>query len=262
MYRRIESVRKNAMQLDELVSYLDDFLDTRAMPDYRDAFNGLQVQGKHDVKRIAVAVDACIATIEQAIGWGAELMLVHHGLFWGAKAPITGNYYRRIAPLIESGMALYSAHLPLDAHLEVGNNAVLMRKLGIEISGSFLPFEGVNIAYWGDTELPRVEFIQRVESVLNIKPLVMPFGTETVKRVGICTGGAGSDIARAAAVGCDTFLTGEGNHHTFFEAEERGINVLYAGHYATETVGVQALAAHLVDRFGFETTFLDHPTGL
>ena len=250
------------MELNELVSYLDDFLDTKAMPDYRDAFNGLQVQGKHDVKRIAVAVDACVATIEQAIGWGAELMIVHHGLFWGAKAPITGNYYRRIAPLIESGMALSSSHLPLDAHLEVGNNAVLMRKLDIEIGGSFLPFEGVNIAFWGDTEFSREAFVERVESVLNVKPLVMPFGSKTVRRVGICTGGAGSEIACAINAGCDTFLTGEGNHHTFFEAEEREINVLYAGHYATETVGVQALAAHLAERFGFETTFINHPTGL
>ncbi len=250
------------MKLEELVGYLDEYLDTKGMPDYRDAFNGLQVQGTHDIKRIAVAVDACRATITEAIGWGADMMITHHGLFWGVKAPITGNYYRRIAPLIQSGVALYSAHLPLDAHLEVGNNAVLMRKLGIEIGGSFLPFEGVNLAFWGETEMPRGEFVQRVRDVLKVEPLVMPFGPETVRRVGICTGGAGSEIARAVAAGCDTFLTGEGNHHTFFDAEEQGVNVLYAGHYATETIGVQALAAHLADRFGLETTFIDHPTGL
>ena len=250
------------MKLEELIGYLDSYLDIKGVPDYRDAFNGLEVEGTREVQRIAVAVDACLATITEAIGWGADLMIVHHGLFWGAKAPITGNLYRRIAPLIQSGVALYSAHLPLDAHPEVGNNAVLMRKLGIEIGGSFLPFEGVDIAFWGDTELARSEFIGRVRDLLEVEPLVMPFGSETVRRVGVCTGGAGSDIARAAAAGCDTFLTGEGNHHTFFEAEERGINVLYAGHYATETMGVQALAAHLEQRFLLETTFLDHPTGL
>lgn len=250
------------MNGQELVNYLDDYLDTRRMPDYSGAFNGLQVEGTRDIRKIAVAVDACIATIEQAVAWDADMMIVHHGLFWGAKAPITGNYFRRIAPLIRNGVALYSSHLPLDAHPEVGNNAVLIRKLGIEPQGTFLPFEGVDIACWGETELPRAEFVQRVRDVLKVEPLVMPFGAESVKRVGICTGGAGSEIAAAAVLGLDTFLTGEGAHHTFFEAEERGVNVLYAGHYATETVGVQAFAAHLAERFGLQTMFLDHPSGL
>jgi dinuclear metal center YbgI/SA1388 family protein len=250
------------MKLTELVAYLDDYLDMQHIPDYSGAFNGLQVEGTRDVQKIAVAVDACITTIEQAVEWDADMMIVHHGLFWGAKAPITGNLYRRIAPLIQNGIALYSTHLPLDAHPEVGNNAVLMRKLGIEPQGSWLPFEGVDIAFWGETEQSREQFVQRVREVLNVEPLVMPFGSATVQRVGICTGGAGSSIDRAAAFGLDTFLTGEGAHHTFFEAEERGLNVLYAGHYATETVGVQALAVHLAERFGLQTAFLDHPTGL
>lgn len=247
---------------DDLVAYLDEYLAIRELPDYRDAMNGLQVDGKAEIRRVAVAVDACIATIQQAIAADADFMIVHHGLFWGAKAPITGAYYRRLAPLIQHGLALYSCHIPLDAHPEVGNNHVLLRMLGLEPAGTFCEFEGIHIGVWAETELPREEFVTRVRQTLEIEPLVMATGPETVRRVGIVTGGAGSEIRQAAQKELDTFLTGEGAHHTYFEAEERGLNVLYAGHYATETVGVKALAQHLETRFGLETLFIDHPTGL
>jgi dinuclear metal center YbgI/SA1388 family protein len=250
------------MRRDELVAYLNAYLGVGEVPDYRDAFNGLQVEGKTEVRRVAVAVDACIATIEQAVAEGADFMIVHHGLFWGAKAPVTGAYYRRLAPLIKKDVNLYSCHLPLDAHPEVGNNAVLMRLIGLEPAGPFYEFEGVPIGFWAETDISRETFVERVRQALNIEPLVMATGPETVRRIGIVTGGAGSNIPAAAAKGLDTFLTGEGPHHSYFEAEERGLNVLYAGHYATETVGVKALAEHLANRFGLEWVFLDHPTGL
>lgn len=243
----------------ELVAYLDDYLALDDYTDYKDAYNGLQVEGRPHIGRVAVAVDACLATIERAVRENADLLLVHHGLFWGKKVPITGATYRRLALLIENGLAVYSCHLPLDGHPEVGNNAVLMRRLGLTATGQF---GEQNLAVYADTELTRNAFVQRVRDALGIEPFVMATGAETVRRVGILTGGGGSWITAAAAAGCDTFLTGEGAHHTYFDAEEQGLNVLYAGHYATETVGVQALAAHLEARFGLETLFLDHPTGL
>ncbi|HZP81764.1 MAG TPA: Nif3-like dinuclear metal center hexameric protein [Chthonomonadaceae bacterium] len=250
------------MQSAELIAYLDDYLAVRDVPDWKDAFNGLQVEGRPEVRRVAVAVDACLATIAQAVAGNADLMIVHHGLFWGAKAPVTGAYYRRLALLIKNGLALYSCHTPLDAHPEVGNNYVLARKLGLTPAGRFGEFEGVPLGVYAETEMTRDAFVARVREALGVSPLVMATGPETVRRVGIITGGAGSWIDRAAAQGLDTFLTGEGAHHTYFEAEERGLNVLYAGHYTTETVGVRALADHLRDRFGLETFYIDHPTGL
>ncbi len=246
---------------EELVAYLDDYLSVRDTPDYREAYNGIQVEGRREIGKIAVCVDACLATITQAVAARADFMIVHHGLFWGAKAPVTGAYYQRLAALIKNDLPLYSCHLPLDVHPEVGNNAVLTRMLGLEPTGTFGDFEGLPIGLTAQTEMSRDEFTAKVKFVLNIDPLVIAAGPDTVRRVAILTGGGGSLIGKAAAV-ADTFLTGEGNHHSYFEAEERGVNVLYAGHYATETVGVRALGEHLAARFGLETIFLDHPTGL
>ena len=249
------------MLRNELVAYLEDYLSVREVPDYREAYNGLQTEGRNEIRKIAVCVDACLATIEQAIAIQADFMIAHHGLFWGAKAPVTGAYYKRLSLLLKNDMPLYSCHLPLDIHPEVGNNAVLTRMLGLEPTGRFGDFEGTPIGITAQTEMSRAEFTERVKTALNIEPLVIATGPETVRRIAILTGGGGSLIAKAAAV-ADTFLTGEGNHHSYFEAEERGINVLYAGHYATETVGVRALGEHLAARFGLEVIFLDHPTGL
>ncbi len=250
------------MQLDELTRYLDDYLAIRDVPDYRDAFNGLQVEGPKWIRRVAVAVDACQATIDDAIAGSADVMIVHHGLFWGAKAPVTQAYYQRLSCLIKNDVALYACHLPLDAHPEVGNNHVLARKLGLTVGGLFSEFEGVPLGVWADADLTLTEFIERCVSVLEISPHVISTGPETVSRIGIITGGGGGRIGDAQAAGCDTFLTGEGAHHTYFEAEERGLNVIYAGHYATETVGVKALAEHLEKQFGLDTFFIGHPTGL
>jgi dinuclear metal center YbgI/SA1388 family protein len=250
------------MRLKELTAYLDDYLAIHDVPDEKNAFNGLQVEGRVEVQRVAVTVDACLATIEAAAQENADLMIVHHGLFWGSKAPVTSAYYRRLATLIKNDLALYSCHMPLDAHPEVGNNHVLARRLGLEVGGLFAEYEGVPIGVWAETEMPRAELVHRLRETLGIAPHVIATGPETVRKVGLITGGAGTWIDRAAQIGCDTFITGEGPHYTYFEAEERGMNAIYAGHYATETVGVQALAAHLEQRFGLETFFIDHPTGL
>jgi dinuclear metal center YbgI/SA1388 family protein len=250
------------VKTDELVRYLDEYLRIGEVPDYKGAVNGLQVEGTRDVRRAAVAVDACRATIEQAVEWQADLLIVHHGLFWGATAPVTGAYYRRLAPLIQNGVGLYSCHLPLDAHPEVGNNHVLASSLGLTPDGQFGEYEGALIGVTAAAVGTLSQFVERVRATLGVDPLVIATGPEDIRRVAVLTGGGGDWIDRAARAGADTYLTGEGAHHTYFEAEERGMNVIYAGHYATETVGVRALGDHLAARFGLETTFIDHPTGL
>jgi dinuclear metal center YbgI/SA1388 family protein len=246
-----------------LVAYLDDYLRVAEVPDYPTALNGLQVDAaRTEVRRIAVAVDAVRHTVEAAVRERADLLLVHHGLFWDGNRPVTGRRYRRLRALLEADLPVYSAHLPLDVHPEVGNNAVLARELGIAARGTFGDYRGWPLGVWGELELRREALCARLDSLLGGRVKLVPGGPEIVRRVGVITGGAGGEVAAAAAAGLDAFVTGEGAHHNFFDAEEGGINLLLGGHYATETWGVRALARHLEERFGVEWVFIDHPTGL
>src|SRR6184192_2472299 len=237
-----------AIDLAAVVSYLDRYLRTSEVPDAPNALNGLQLANGGTISRVTAAVDLCDATVQMAAQQGADLLLVHHGLFWGGLQPLTGRAYRRVASLIANDIALYSAHLPLDLHPEVGNNAVLARQLGVSLRGEFGEEYGVRIGVWGEIDVSRQALERRLATLMGSAPRLMAFGPERVQRVAIVTGAAGSMIAQAAGAGLDTFVTGEGPHHTFFDAEELKVNVFYAGHYATETVGVQALAGHLRDR--------------
>jgi dinuclear metal center YbgI/SA1388 family protein len=250
------------MQLQELGSYLDDFLRVREVPDYGAALNGIQVANSGRVERIAVAVDAVQATIDGAAAAGADLLLVHHGLFWSGNQPVTGSRYRRLRALFAADMAVYGAHLPLDVHPEVGNNAVLARSLGIEVQGTFGEYKGQTLGVWGTLDTRREALCARLDQLLGGRVRMVAAGPERVRTVGVITGGAGDMIAAARSAGLDAFVTGEAAHHHYFEAEEGGINLYLGGHYATEIWGVRALAQHLEERFGLPWTFIDHPTGL
>ena len=253
------------MRLDSLVRFLDDYLRvTEEIADAPEAVNGLQVGNSGDVTRLAAAVDLCEATVRQATEQHADCLLVHHGMFWGGGGlrPLVGPAYRRIAGLIKGNIALYAAHLPLDRHPDVGNNAMLARMLEIKIRGDFGSYHGAPAGVWGEYHGTREELSWALTKALGTAPRAFPFGPERVQRVGIVTGSGGSLIPHAAAAGLDTFITGEGQHWTYFDAEELGINVFYAGHYATETVGVKALAEHVSKKFDLPWVFLDHPTGL
>ncbi len=250
------------MQVIDLVQYLDRYLRVREVSDAPNALNGLQVANRGEATRIAAAVDLCEATVRMSAEQGADFLLVHHGLFWDALRPLTGPAYRRVAELLRNDIALYSAHLPLDLHPEVGNAAVLSRELGIGIRGEFGEHHGALVGVWGELELDREALTQKLAQVLGPPPRLLPFGPKCARRVGVVTGAGGSMIEQAAMAGLDTYITGEGSHHTFFDAEELGVNVYFAGHYATETVGVRALAQHLSATFDLPWAFLDHPTGL
>src|SRR6184192_1078782 len=251
-----------AIDLAAVVSYLDRYLRTSEVPDAPNALNGLQLANGGTISRVTAAVDLCDATVQMAAQQGADLLLVHHGLFWGGLQRLTGRAYRRVAGLIRHNIALYSAHLPLDVHPEVGNNAVLAHRLGVARRGEFGEEYGIRIGVWGEVDIPRAVLAQRLGEVVGRRARLMAFGPERVRRVGIVTGAAGSMIAQAAALGLDTYITGEGSHHTFFDAEELGLNVFYAGHYATETFGVRALAERLCTEFELPWVLLDHPTDL
>ena len=261
------------MPLAEIVGYLDDYLRIRDVPDERNAVNGLQVENRGLVGGIVAAVDASQATIDGVIAdlAGREgpplLVLVHHGLFWDGNVPLTGRRYRRVAALLEHDIALYSAHIPLDLHPTVGNNVVLAERLGLEVEGWFGDYRARRSAYGATPHAPGAARLSRGRGQPRAgharpRARLIAGGPERVARVGIITGGAGSMIGAARDAGLDTFITGEGAHHTYFDAMEWGLNVIFAGHYATETLGVQALASHLAERFGLDWEFHDHPTGL
>jgi dinuclear metal center YbgI/SA1388 family protein len=254
--------------LSDVVAYLDGYLRIREVPDYDGALNGLQVENSGAIDRVVAAVDASQATIDgvAALG-GSPLLLVHHGLFFDGNLPVTGRRYRRLRSLLSHDVALYSSHLPLDAHSEVGNNVVLARQLGLELQGAFGSHRGSPIGIWGFAPpaiASREALSARLQSVLGLSqaPRLIAGGPDQVQRVGIVTGGAGTMVKEARDAGLDTFITGEGPHHTYFDAMEFGVNVFHAGHYATETVGVRALAEHLGSRFGLPHSFHDHPTGM
>lgn len=246
----------------EIVDYLDSFLRVREVPDYGPAINGLQVENSGTLTRVAVAVDAAEATIRGAIDAGAELLIVHHGLFWDGNQPVTGRRYRRLKALLDADVALYAAHMPLDVHPEVGNNAVLAKELGIVAEGTFGDYKGHAVGVWGRLDLRREALAARLDEVLGSRVHLVPGGPERVQTVGVITGGAGGMVSAAREMGLDAFITGEGAHHNYFDAAEGGINLYFGGHYATETWGVRALGAHLETRFGLPWTYLEHPTGL
>ena len=248
------------MNRDALVTYLDDYLGCRGSADYSD--NGLQIEGGADVTRLALAVDACQETIAGAVAAGAQMLIVHHGLFWGKALMVVGPHRRRVQALLDGGCSLYAAHLPLDRHPEVGNNAQLARLLGLTVVGGLGEAFGLPVGVIATATTTRTALVARLAASLGVTPLVLPEGPEQVQRIGIISGGAARDIATAAAAGCDTYITGETSHSSYHDAAEYGVNVIYAGHYATETVGLKALAAHLDAQFALPSTFIDRPTGL
>ena len=248
--------------LASIVKHCDQLLRTAKIGDYNGAVNGLQVENSGNVTRIAATVDASLATVKLAIDAGADLLVVHHGLFWSPAHPWTGKKYELIRALIENDIAIYSSHLPLDAHPKLGNNAQLCAALGLKKLNPFFSSHGQTIGFQAATTIFRDALASRVARATGARPLVIPGGPKICRRIGVVTGGAGGDLKSAADAGVDTFVTGEGPHWSYAMAEELGINVLYGGHYATETFGVKALAAHLSKKFRVPWTFLDHPTGL
>ena len=247
---------------DELAAYLDQYLRVADIPDASP--NGLQVQGASRVRRIAYAVDASLETIKAATRADADFLIVHHGLWWGQHVQITGNLHRRIAGLIKNDLSLYAAHLPLDCHPAVGNNVELARLLRARVERPFARYRGTEIGVVAvlARATRRAAFASLLGEKLDHKPTVLAFGPESVKRIGIVSGDGARAAEEAARLGCDTLLTGETSHTAFHPAREAGINLVFAGHYASETVGLRALEKHLRGRFGVPGTFLDAPTGL
>jgi len=250
------------VSLSKLVEHCDTLLKTEAIKDYDKAANGLQVENDGTLCRIAAAVDASLATVRMAVTARADLLIVHHGLFWSPSHPWTGKRYELIQELVKNNLGIYSSHLPLDAHRKLGNNARLCAALGLRNLKPFFFDRGQFLGFRSEATISREDLKARLAQAVGGKVITVPGGPRICRKIGVVTGGAGSELKKAADEGVDTFITGEGPHWTYALAEECGINLLYGGHYATETFGVKALADHLSKRFKVPWTFIDHPTGL
>ncbi|MDY7219541.1 Nif3-like dinuclear metal center hexameric protein [Denitrificimonas sp. JX-1] len=240
-----------------LVKEIEDYLNVNAISDY--CPNGLQVEGKEQIKRIVSGVTASQALIEAAIELQADALLVHHGYFWkGEDQPIVGMKQRRIKALLAHDINLLAYHLPLDVHPEVGNNVQLAQRLGLTITGPLEPDNPRNVGLIGELNPPlsATELATHIEKVLDRAPLVVGH-QHLIKRVAWCTGGAQSYIEHAIAVGADAYITGEVSERTFHEAKENGISFFAAGHHATERYGVQALGEWLAKRFAIEHHYVE-----
>jgi dinuclear metal center YbgI/SA1388 family protein len=253
-------------QLDSIVAYLDQSLRTAEFTDFPGAVNGLQLTNVGEVRHVIAAVDASLPVVQSAVAAAAgrpALLVVHHGMFWQGAQPITGAFHRKLKTAMDSGLAIYSSHLPLDVHPEWGNNVLLARAIGLEAPVPFLDGRDGPMGLKGRWKGTRKDLADRISDVLEGGRVhICPGGPNSLGCVGIITGGAGSEVATVAACGVDTFITGEGPHWSHPLAEELGINVLYAGHYATETFGVKALAKEIAEKFVISWEFVDHPTGL
>lgn len=254
--------------LEVLSRFLDATLAIRSIPDYPNAVNGVQLANVGDIERVACAVDFSTEAVTGAIEAGARLLLVHHGMFWGGVQPLTEHRHKRLWMLVTHDIAVYSAHLPLDVHPEIGNNALLAADLGLTPSGGFASYQSIEVGLSGTSDVPTRVLAERAAALATAHGghlVATPFdGDRVTKRWGICTGsGADSSTLRDAVQrGLDTLIVGEGPHHTAVDARELGIVILYAGHYATETLGVRALGDRLARQFNLTSTFIDAPTGL
>ena len=258
----------SGIPLSAIAEHLDTLLHTSAIADYTNALNGVQLAHRGPVTRVAASVDVSRGVIEQTITAGANLLLVHHGMFWGGLQPLRGVQYERVRLLFDHDIAVYASHLPLDAHPDLGNNALLARELGLTPSGGFAEHQGTQIGVRGASDVDTATLVERAAAFARehggaARATPGAPGRRT-RHWAICTGAGASaaTLTEAASLGVDTLIVGEGPHWTAVDAPEAGLVIIYAGHYATETLGVRALAARVGDIFRLPWSFIEAPTGL
>ncbi|MBS3120066.1 Nif3-like dinuclear metal center hexameric protein [Candidatus Woesearchaeota archaeon] len=247
----------------EVAEFLNKELNVAGTADSSN--NGLQVDADTEVEGVAFAVDAALEVFRQARKAGAGMVVVHHGISWKDSLKyITGINFKRLEFLIKNNMALYAAHLPLDMHPRLGNNARLASLLGLRKLKKFGYLEGAPIGFSGELNNPNsvTQIAERLGRALNARPKIYAFGNKKIKTVGIVSGNSNFAIEEAAAMGIDCFVSGEPRHGSYHDIKEHGLNVIYAGHYATETLGVRALMPSIRKKFRVKTVFIDSPTGL
>ncbi len=248
------------MNRNDLVRYLNERLEISSFKD--SSINGLQVEGKTEINKIALVTDAALKLFERAAEMKCDMIIAHHGMIWGGLSSITGRIYQQIKLLLDNGINLYASHLPLDAHPELGNNAALAKLAKLENTKPFGDYHGQFLGFSGSFKNPITpsELAIIFKNELGKEPMVLPFGKEKIKTAGIISGGASGSLQEAIDCGLDCFITGEGKHENFHLALEAKINVIYLGHYHSETLGVKAVGEELKTKFGIDCIFIDEPT--
>jgi dinuclear metal center YbgI/SA1388 family protein len=245
--------------LPKIVAFSDTYLRVAEIEDYDHAVNGLQVENSGVVTKIGAAVDASSRTLQEAASRRVDFLLVHHGLFWAGQQPVTGPFHRQLRTAFDHNIAVYSAHLPLDLHPKVGNNAQLAAAIQLGSTKPILEYKGTPIGLVGKGSSSCRELVTRLEKAVAGPVKAFCYGPKKPRSIAVVTGGAGSEIHTMAKERVDTFITGEAPHWAAVAAEELGMNLLLGGHYATETFGVKALAALLSKKFSVPWTFIDCP---
>jgi dinuclear metal center YbgI/SA1388 family protein len=252
-----------SVSLSELVAFCDQRTRQKEIKDFEGAYNGLQLDNNGTVTKIAAAVDAGQLPFEDAISAEVDFIICHHGLYWNAPIPLTGPSYKKIKTAINGNLAVYGAHLPLDGHPEIGNNALLAEQLKLKKLGTFLTFEGNDMAViTAGPKGGRAELRQSLQALFPDSYQAIEYGSSSPQRIGILTGSGQSAVPHLLANQIDTLITGELRQHHFNMAQELGLNLYPCGHYATEVFGVKALAAEAAKKFGLEWTFIEQPCSL
>lgn len=242
-------------KLKHLVAWCDERVKRKEIADFPGSMNGLQVANNGEVTRIGAAVDAGMEPFKRARAAGVDFLIVHHGLFWSPPRPVTRSNYDKLKLLLDSNIAVYGAHLPLDCHPEIGNNALLIKKLGMEPGGTFLPYEGNDIAFLADCNDTRDALRAKLDTLFPGGVTAMEFGSKKPGRIAVLTGSGQSAVGELRKAGVDTLITGELKQQHFNQAQEEGLNLYCCGHYATETFGVCALAEEAAAQFGIDWEF-------
>jgi dinuclear metal center YbgI/SA1388 family protein len=249
--------------LKDITDLLDSTLRISEIKDASVALNGLQVENNGTVTKVAYAVDGSQKTIDDAIAAGADLLILHHGIYWCGLRPMTGWFKKKIESCLNHNLAVYGAHLPLDLHPELGNNAGIAAALGLTDCSPEVNYHGTFIGVAGHFDGTVGELRRKYAEITGSSVTgIVHDENAPAGRIAICSGGAGDEIYQMQAKGYGTYLTGEENHWVSNAAQDMGINILFAGHYATETFGVKSLAALLEEKFNLPTVFIDNPTGM
>lgn len=247
-------------KLSDIVAFCDARTLRAEVKDFDGAFNGLQLENNGEVTKIAAAVDAGQRPFEAAIAAGVDFLICHHGLYWTPPIPLTGASRSKIKTALDGNLAVYGAHLPLDCHPEIGNNALLAKALGLAKVGTFLNYEGNDMAVIADGPVGgRAELADKLKALFPATYQAIEYGSPQPERIGILTGSGQSAVPHLKASGIDTLVTGELRQHHFNMAQELGLNLYPCGHYATEVFGVKALAQEVAEQFGLEWSFIEQP---
>jgi len=243
--------------LNEVVVFCDTRVNKENIPDFPGAWNGLQIENMGEITKVGAAVDAGLVPFRMAIEKGVDLLICHHGLFWTPPTPITGSNYEKIKLCLDNNLAVYSSHLPLDCHPEIGNNALLASKLGLEPNSTFLPYQGTDIGLITTSSYDRNELVDRLTDLFPRGFQAMEFGIGKPEKIAILTGSGQSAVDQILPAGADTLITGELKQHHFNMAQELELNLYACGHYETEKFGVDSLAQEIAQQYKLDYEFIE-----